>query len=592
MSEQRPIESIVAADVGSTLTHVCLIDLVEGAYRLVAHAEAPSTLSEVENDLTIGLRRAIQRLEEIAQRQLLDENGELITPETELGAGADAFAATANAAPPVECVIIGLTDDLSVESAVHACAVGNVVVRRTISLGARIRRWDERVFTMLHESPPDLILLVGGVDTGPVALLENAGRTLAMIYEDMPAERRPVIVFAGNQEARRPLSAILSSSFDLRVVDNVRPSVQVESLGELQRELSQVYERIKLAALPGYRRLRSWCGAPILSTSEALANTLRFAARRDDLGQGVLGVDVGGATTHIGAVRGESYQWAVGAELGCGLGLDGVLGQSGAENIARWLPVEMGKGEVTIRLENARLRPQSIPQTMEELLLEHAVVRQALLITMRKMRRQYWRRPGTRLEEETTPPFDLIAARGGAIAHTVQDGLIALTLLDALQPVGLTRLVVDWASTWPQLGALALLAPVAAAQVLARDALRELGTLIAPIGEARDGARALRVTISPDGGEAIEIEVPAGTVRRFPLATDQQATVEVRPSRAFDIGLGRKGSGGRARVRGGSLGIVVDTRGRPLNLPQDAGRRRATLQEWLRNLVGNGNQLS
>ena len=592
MSEERPIESTIAADIGSTLTHVCLIDIVEGAYRFVAHAESPSTLSEAENDVTIGLRRAIQHLEQLTQRPLLDQDGELITPEQESGAGVDAFVATSNAAPPLQCVIIGLTDDLSVESAQYACSAGNVLVRETVSLGARIRRWDERVFTSLHENPPDLILLVGGVDTGPVALLENAGRVLNTIYGDIEPERRPVIIFAGNQEARRPVSAILSSSFDLRVVDNVRPNVHVESLGELQRELAQVYERIKLAALPGYRRLRHMCGAPILSTTTALANTLRFVARRDDLAQGVLGIDVGGASTYIGAARGEFYQWAVGAGLGTGFGLDRVLELSGAGNILRWLPVPMSENEISSRLENARLRPYSVPQTMEELLLTHAAIRQALLFTMRKMRRQYWYRPGAKPEEETTPPFDLLAVRGGPIANTPQDGLIALTLLDSLQPVGLVRLVVDWASIWPQLGALALMVPAAAAQVLAQDGLRELGVLIAPLGEARDGARALSLKITPNDGPQTEVEVPAGTVQRFPLAPDQQATVEVRPSRAFDIGMGRRGFGGKAKVRGGSLGIVVDTRGRPLSLPQDAQQRRAKLQEWLRNLVGDNSQSS
>jgi hypothetical protein len=592
MSEERPIESTIAADIGSTLTHVCLIDIVEGAYRFVAHAESPSTLSEAENDVTIGLRRAIQHLEQLTQRPLLDQDGELITPEQDSGAGVDAFVATSNAAPPLQCVIIGLTDDLSVESAQYACSAGNVLVRETVSLGARIRRWDERVFTSLHENPPDLILLVGGVDTGPVALLENAGRVLNTIYGDIEPERRPVIIFAGNQEARRPVSAILSSSFDLRVVDNVRPNVHVESLGELQRELAQVYERIKLAALPGYRRLRHMCGAPILSTTTALANTLRFVARRDDLAQGVLGIDVGGASTYIGAARGEFYQWAVGAGLGTGFGLDRVLELSGAGNILRWLPVPMSENEISSRLENARLRPYSVPQTMEELLLTHAAIRQALLFTMRKMRRQYWYRPGAKPEEETTPPFDLLAVRGGPIANTPQDGLIALTLLDSLQPVGLVRLVVDWASIWPQLGALALMVPAAAAQVLAQDGLRELGVLIAPLGEARDGARALSLKITPNDGPQTEVEVPAGTVQRFPLAPDQQATVEVRPSRAFDIGMGRRGFGGKAKVRGGSLGIVVDTRGRPLSLPQDAQQRRAKLQEWLRNLVGDNSQSS
>ena len=82
-----------------------------------------------------------------------------------------------------------------------------------------------------------------------------------------------------------------------------------------------------------------------------------------------------------------------------------------------------------------------------------------------------------------------------------------------------------------------------------------------------------------------EADVPSGTIQRFPLGLNEQVTLEVRPNHALDIGLGRKGVGGKAVVRGGSLGIVVDTRGRPLSLPQDPKRCRAKLQEWLRNLI-------
>lgn len=253
-------------------------------------------------------------------------------------------------------------------------------------------------------------------------------------------------------------------------------------------------------------------------------------------------------------------------------------------------------------LENMALRPYGIPQTMDDLLLTHAVIRQALLLTMRRMRRQHWHRapsltasptpPGSTLsnpaenpESVITPSFDLIAVRGGAIVRTPMDGLIALSVLDALQPTGLSRLVLDWASIWPQLGIIARIAPLAASQVLERDSYRDLGALIAPIGEARDGEDALNIIIRRDDGEVIDSDIPAGEVRRFPLALHEYADVEVRPSRAFDIGLGRKGFGGRARVRGGTLGIIVDTRGRPLSLPQIPLLRRERLHHWLASLT-------
>ena len=124
--------AILAADVGSTRTHVCLIQRVEGTYRLVARAESPTTDGEPENDVTIGVCRAIQDIEAIVQRPLLDSDGDILAPTGPGGlAGVDAFVATSSAAPALRCVVVGLTDDLSVESAARTCAAANAVVAGT-----------------------------------------------------------------------------------------------------------------------------------------------------------------------------------------------------------------------------------------------------------------------------------------------------------------------------------------------------------------------------------------------------------------------------------------------------------------------------
>lgn len=579
---EKEIASIIAADVGSILTHACLIDRVEGVYRLVAQAEVPTTLGRPEDDVTLGLCRTVEQLEQVAQRRFLDQEEGFITPERDAGEGVDAFVATANAAPPLQCAIIGLTNDLSIKSARHACQGANAAVGQVVTLGTRSRRWKEEVTLPLREHPPEVVIMVGGLDRGPTRPLAQAARVLANIYEDFAEEERPILLFAGNQEARRPIADLVSGRFDLRVVDNVRPDAHTESLVELQRELASIYSQVKLARLPGYRRLRDWSETPIVSTTDALSHIFRFIARRNELSQGVLGVDVGGASTYVGAAQGEKYQWALAGALGTSRNCYNLSWES-LENIARWLPMSMEAEEVANRLDNDWLRPHSIPQTMEDLLLCHAVARQNLLAGMRHMRRQHWA-PLDDGERRTTPPFDLIAVRGGCFAHTPKDGPVILALLDALQPTGLARLVMDWGSIWPQLGALADRAPLAAAQVLERDGYRELGTVIAPIGESRDGEHALQIKITRKDGQIVEEDLPAGVIRRIPLSLNQLATIEVRPSRHFDIGLGHPGVGGKTRVRGGGLGIIIDTRGRPLSLPQDVQRRRTKLQEWLESL--------
>ena len=516
MSDQTRYESILAVDIGSALTHVCLIDCVEGSYRLVAHAESATTVSAPESDVTIGLTRALRRIEYTAQRQLLDNDGELITPENESGAGVDVMVATANAAPSLRTVIIGLTDDLSIESAQRACFATNVVVNQTIALGLRMRRWDEETLAKLTQARPEVVILTGGIDTSPTSILESAGRMLVSVYSEIEPDKRPIVILAGNQEARRPLAAILDNRFDYRVVDNVRPRVESESLSELQRELSAIYERVKLPRMPGYRHLSAWCGIAPIATSEGLSTTLRFIARRDKLSQGILGIDVGGTSTHVAAACGDVHQWAIGAGLGTSLGIARTLSQSGLTAVTRWLPVSLHDEEVVNRLENARLRPHSVPQTMEDLVLTHALARQAILLTIRTMRHVYWRENKVKNWGDTTPAFDVLAARGGTLTHTPQDGLVVLTLLDAVQPIGLTRLVIDWASIWPQLGAVARIAPLAASQVLGRDSLRDLGVLIAPIGEVSDSERAIRLRITYEDGRIVDADVPGGTIQRFP----------------------------------------------------------------------------
>ena len=145
--------------------------------------------------------------------------------------------------------------------------------------------------------------------------------------------------------------------------------MSIESSSELQRELANVYEEACLSSLPGFRRLRRWCTVPLMATTQGLSNIWRFMARRNNLPQGVLGVDVGGATTYVGAAKEDLYQWAIGADLGTSYGIQRVLGLGQIDDVRRWLPLPLQSDDVLQRLENAWLRPTSIPQSMEDLLL-------------------------------------------------------------------------------------------------------------------------------------------------------------------------------------------------------------------------------
>src|ERR1700681_1896259 len=98
--------SLLVADCGSVFTKVSLFGLVEGQYRLMARGEAPTTISAPQEDITAGIIKAINVIEYITGRRLVDEN-RIISPEQDTGDGVDVFIATISAGGPLRLVALG-----------------------------------------------------------------------------------------------------------------------------------------------------------------------------------------------------------------------------------------------------------------------------------------------------------------------------------------------------------------------------------------------------------------------------------------------------------------------------------------------------
>jgi hypothetical protein len=120
----------------------------------------------------------------------------------------------------------------------------------------------------------------------------------------------------------------------------------------------------------------------------------------------------------------------------------------------------------------------------------------------------------------------------------------------------------------------------AATEVFVRDCLIYLGTCISPIGQGKWGERAADYTITfPGGRPPAQGTLAVGALLLFPLGVGEEATVILTPSRQFDVGSGR-GVQVERRVRGGEVGLLLDGRGRPLQLPGKKDDRMRALKEW------------
>ena len=578
-------ESILAVDIGTDWTHAALIDTVEGEYRYVASAEAPSTWDRPVSDVCSGVRYALREITAITGRPLVDDQNGLTRPENRDGSGVDSLVFTSSAAPPVRVLIAGLTRDLSVDTAVRCAEFICSTVSGLIVWDESGQGWDTDQLRALHRDPPDVVLIVGGVDTGPVSPLVEMVRVLAATFGSLPEDRKPVLLFGANQDARRPAASTIGGRLEFRAVDNVRPSLNVETISEARLELERIYRRAKVERLPGFEHLRDWSERPILPTPVSMESMLRFMWRQNDLERGILGLDVGSHSTHALIATSDGLLSYLDRGTGCGRGVRQVMDASGLYALLRWVPKMIRPGEARTRLANVEMRPASISQTVEDLMLVQAVAREATRQTLRRACAR-WHGVASGFEEGAVPPMDLIIVRGGVFAYAPHPGQVALTVMDGVQPVGVSRLALDWASMLPQLGALARWMPLATTQVVERDALLELGTLVAPAGRVRDGQVAVRAHLHRDDSSTAEVRVPFGTIRRMPLRAGQTGTLELRPHRRLDIGLGKAGVGVKVKVRGGALGVIIDGRGRPLELPGDNRERLLRMQQWVRVMHG------
>ncbi len=350
-----------------------------------------------------------------------------------------------------------------------------------------------------------------------------------------------------------------------------------------------------MAQAPGYGELMAWTHVPIMPTPGAVGRMVRVVAERNAID--VLGGDIGGATTDVFSVFGNVFNRTVSANLGMSYSISNVLTEAGLEAIARWLPFEMTDADLKDRMGNKMIRPTSIPQTMEELIIEQAVAREALRLAFEQHRNfavelkgvQQLRTISDTFDQQTggrtlvdLMNLDLIIGSGGVLSHAPRRSQAALMMVDAFQPEGITNLAVDSIFMMPHLGVLSTVHETAALEVFDRDCLVHLGPCVAPVGTGAPGSQCVTVVARSDDGEWTH-EAAVGALAAVPAGESEEIVLEVAPSRSFDAGAGR-GAPVTRTVKNGPLGVIIDTRGRPLKLPADAAERVEMLKKGYRAL--------
>jgi hypothetical protein len=132
----------------------------------------------------------------------------------------------------------------------------------------------------------------------------------------------------------------------------------------------------------------------------------------------------------------------------------------------------------------------------------------------------------------------------------------------------------------PHLGVLAEVHPQASLEVFERDCLIFLGTAVAARGTAKPGRPCFRFTIQSSAVNESG-QLMCGDLRLFRLREGETATVLVEPERGFDCGAG-PGKPIEREARGGTVGLILDARGRPLQVPEGREEGRRVIEKWVK----------
>lgn len=598
------LRTVVVTDCGSTTTKALLFEKTPDGWRQTFRGEAPTTVEEPVADVTIGALNAFQELEELSGRRILrsdssEGDGPFLMSGDNPEKGIDLFLSTSSAGGGLQMMVAGIVREMTTESAQRAALGAGAIVLDYIS--ADDGREDHERIRRIRQLRPDIVLLAGGVDGGSRSHVIEAAE---MLRAAAPRPRfgstltLPVI-YAGNNEAAGEVSEILAGSAQVKVVPNVRPTLERENLGPAREAIHEFFLSHVMSHSPGYGKLMDWSPVSIMPTPAAVGEIVQQHAHKTGLQ--ILCADIGGATTDVFSVfrnhEGRPvFNRTVSANLGMSYSIANVLIEAGVAAIRRWLPYAVSESELKDRLRNKMIRPTTVPQTLEDLWLEQAVCREALRLSLEHHRQlavglggvqqkrgiaDLFTQERSRYELVNLKSLDLVIGSGGVLSHAPDRMSAALMMLDGFALEGLTRLAVDSIFMMPHLGVLASVEPQASEEIFLKDCLVHLGHAVAPRFSRKKQRRSVADIFFNDKKIA---SVVRGAILCAGLEPGSKGLLRVEPeSRDVDVGTG-PGNVMEQEIEIGLCGILLDGRNRPIEFGSSPEEQQARQKEALVNL--------
>ena len=553
---------VIITDVGSTTTKARLLEFTEDQWHIIGKVETPTTVEAPDEDVMIGVIKSIGLLEETSGIHLIEEDRSKALQDIML-------LSTSSAGGGLQMVVCGQVSHISAKSAQRAALGGGAILLDTFSPDDQMTL--QQRIDRLETLRPDMILLSGGVEGAEPGnfLIEMCD----FIREAHPKPKfgyqyRLPIIYAGTSSGIQLVKDLLGEDFTVTITENLRPDFKKENLDPTRNVIQNLFVEHVMSQAPGYSKLRDAVTQEVLPTPVAVGEILKAYSKTKKAN--VLAIDIGGATTDVFSVVKGEYIRSVSANYGMSYSVANVAVKAGWDRIRAWLPKnrEISLHQVMEQVGNKLLFPTKLPANETELIIEQALAREALRMAFQdhlEIAKLQTPSQGLfsdlskrQIKETHISDFQVIIGSGGVLSNAPQQTESAIMLIDSLLPVGIVELMVDYRFLMPHLGVFSKHDKDAALDLLQREGLIRLGTLLAPSGQGAVGTIALHVRGESDKSKVIDEIVHWGGMKRIPLGSNEIVQLHI------SVSNGAKWSHESfIKVQGGVAGIILDARGRP-----------------------------
>lgn len=574
MDTRGALHALLGLDIGCINTRASYFGIVKEKFHLQAFGMASSSLGQ-GFQLGSGAGASMQDLQRRSDVHILKPNGELIWPYYESGIGLDRIGVIISGGSQLRTVILGMTQEGSLKAGKALVQSLPLSIVGTYDLTSLLNQ--PEIIDRLAALRPELVILTGGENGGAERPVEAWVDVLKLVCQVLPEEVRPVVLYGGNALLESSVKRYLEPLTKLFVVPNIRPGQDDIDLAPGQAALDKIIIDRWKEKIPGFKELISRTKAMTGTRSFTLGRMVRYLDFvNESSGKGVFACDLGGGSTTIAAsINGKSAVLTKPAWEVDPISFDDEL----VDFVHQWTAEPVSREEVHQYLCNHALVPSFVPDDTQGLAISEAHARYRLHHANQQLLENY---PWFPFDPKVglTGHFEPVIASGAILTQAPTAGQSMLILIDGLQPWGVTTIVLDRYHILPLLGLVGAHEPVFPTHILASDVFESLGTVVTAVADVPQDEPVLNVEVKTDNAKDYEVEIPHGSLRRLIIPSGLTAELTLKPSERTDIGFGGPGAGGRLKVPGGRMGVVIDARGRPLQLPQEDEKRVDILKRW------------